>query len=153
MDIMIINALLDSLMKVFNTMAGIKAEPGVPVAKDDTVSRGDVTGIMLMENDKAHGSMAISFSQAAITKIAKNMLGDDLKKIDDTARDLTGEMTNMLVGGAKKILAEKGYDFNMSTPDVVDGKGHQVQHKFNGQTVILPFNAKSEQFFLEINFV
>lgn len=71
MDIMIINALLDSLMKVFNTMAGIKAEPGVPVAKDDTVSRGDVTGIMLMENDKAHGSMAISFSQARLPKSQK----------------------------------------------------------------------------------
>lgn len=153
MDIMIINALLDSLMKVFNTMVGIKPEPGVPMAKDDTISRGDVTGMMLMENDRTQGSMAISFSQAAITKIAKNMLGDDLKSIDDTARDLTGEMTNMLVGGAKKILADKGYDFNMTTPSVLDGKDHEVQHKYNGQTVILPFNTKSEQFFLEINFV
>jgi len=153
MDIMMINALLDSLMKIFETMAGIKAEPGVPVAKDDTVSRGDVTGIMVMENEKAKGSMALSFSQAAITRIARNMLGDELKKIDGTARDLTGEMTNMLVGGAKKILSEKGYDFNMSTPDVVDGKDHRIEHKYPGQTVILPFNAKSEQFFLEINFL
>ncbi|MDH5409381.1 MAG: chemotaxis protein CheX [Gammaproteobacteria bacterium] len=153
MDIMMINALLDSLMKVFETMVGIKAEPGVPVAKDDNVSRGDVSGIMVMENDKAKGSMAISFTQAAITQIAKKMLGDDLKKIDDTARDLTGEMTNMLVGGAKKILSEKGFDFDMSTPAVVDGKNHKIVHKYSGQTVILPFNARNEQFFLEINFV
>ncbi|MDH5180554.1 MAG: chemotaxis protein CheX [Gammaproteobacteria bacterium] len=153
MDIMIINALLDSLMKVFNTMVGIKAVPGVPVAKDDEISRGEVTGMMLMENDKTHGSMAISFSKAAISRIAKNMLGDDLQDIDDTARDLTGEMTNMLVGGAKKILSEQGMDFNMSTPAVFYGKGHQIQHKFNGQTVILPFNTNSEEFYLEINFV
>lgn len=153
MDIMIINALLDSLMKVFNTMVGIKPVPGVPVAKDDNISRGDVTGMMLMENDRAHGSMAISFSQEAITKIAKNMLGDDLKDIDETARDLTGEMTNMLVGGAKKILSEQGYEFDMSTPSIFYGKGHEVQHKYDGQTVILPFNSNSEAFFLEINFV
>ena len=153
MDVLIINALLDSLMKVFNTMVGIKAEPGVPVPKNDTVSRGDVSGIMVMKNDNVQGSMAISFTQGAISKIAKNMLDDDLQQIDDAARDLTGEMANMLVGGAKKILSEKGYDFDMSTPDVVAGKDHQIKHKYSGQTVLLPFNAGREEFFLEINFV
>lgn len=152
MDILIINALLDSLMKIFNTMVGVMPEPGVPVPKDGVVSMGDVTGMMLMEADKAKGSMAISFSQGALAKVANKMLGDQLKKIDDSAKDLTGEMTNMLVGGAKSILAERGYDFSMSTPEVLSGKQHKIEHKYQGQTVVLPFSLEKDKFYLEINF-
>lgn len=152
MDILIINALLDSLMKIFNTMVGVTPEPGVPVPKNDDVSMGDVSGIMLMEADKTKGSMAISFSKGAIARVANKMLGDNLKQIDDTARDLTGEMTNMLVGGAKKILAERGYSFDMSIPEIVSGKKHKIAHKYNGQTVILPFKLEKDAFYLEINF-
>ncbi len=152
MDILIINALLDSLMKIFNTMVGVMPEAGVPVPKDNDISMGDVTGMMLMEADKTKGSMAISFSKGAIAKVANKMLGDKLKQIDDTARDLTGEMTNMLVGGAKSILAERGYMFDMSTPEIFSGKKHRVEHKYKGQTVILPFKLEKDAFYLEINF-
>ena len=152
MDILIINALLDSLMKIFSTMVGVTPVPGVPIPKDNDISLGEVSGIMLMEADKTKGSMAISFSKGAITKVAHKMLGDNLKKIDETARDLTGEMTNMLVGGAKNILAERGYVFEMSTPEIVSGKKHQIAHKYHGQTVVLPFQLEKDSFYLEINF-
>ena len=152
MDILIINALLDSLMKIFHTMVGVMPEPGVPVPKNDDISMGDVTGMMLMEADNAKGSMAITFSQGALAKVANKMLGDKLKKIDAAALDLTGEMTNMLVGGAKSILAERGYDFNMSTPEILSGKKHKVEHKYKGQTVVLPFALEKDKFYLEINF-
>lgn len=152
MDILIINALLDSLMRIFNTMVGVEPVPGVPVPKDDNLARGEVTGFMAMEAENAKGSMAISFSRGALAVVAKHMLGDKLEQIDEAARDLTGEMTNMLVGGAKKILAERGFDFEMSTPDVSAGQNHTIEHKFNGQTVILPFNLQDDTFFLEINF-
>ncbi|MDH5444928.1 MAG: chemotaxis protein CheX [Gammaproteobacteria bacterium] len=152
MDILIINALLDSLMKIFNTMIGVMPEPGIPTPKSDDISLGEVTGMMLMEAEMAKGSMAISFSQGAIAKVANKMLGDKLKKIDDAAKDLTGEMTNMLVGGAKSILAERGYDFDMSTPEILSGKQHKIEHKYDGQTVILPFTLDKDKFYLEINF-
>lgn len=152
MDILIINALLDSLMKIFNTMVGVTPEPGVPIPKNDNISLGEVSGIMVMEAGKTNGSMAISFSKGAIVKVANKMLGDNLKQIDDTARDLTGEITNMLVGGAKSILAERGFNFDMSSPQIVSGKKHIIEHKYQGQTVILPFKLEKEPFYLEINF-
>jgi len=152
MDILIINALLDSLMKIFNTMVGVMPVPGVPVPKNDNISLGDVSGIMVMEAEKAKGSMAISFSKGAIAKVASKMLGDNVKQVDETARDLTGEMTNMLVGGAKSILAERGYMFDMSIPEIVSGKKHTIAHKYGGQTVVLPFTLGKDPFYLEINF-
>ena len=61
-------------------------------------------------------------------------------------------MTNMLVGGAKRILAERGYVFDMSIPEILSGKKHKIVHKYNGQTVILPFKLEKDPFYLEINF-
>lgn len=71
MDILIINALLDSLMKIFNTMVGVTPTPGVPIPKNDDVSLGEVSGIMLMEAEKAKGSMAISFSKGLLPRSPK----------------------------------------------------------------------------------
>ena len=150
---MIINALLNSLMNVLSTMAKMTPQPGNPVAKDDTASRGEVSGFMNMENEVTRGSMAISFSPSAIQALVKRMVGDDIKTVDATAKDLTGEITNMIVGGAKAQLAEQGIDFAMSTPQVLVGKSHEIKHKYNGQTVILPFESDCGEFFLEINFV
>ena len=86
------------------------------------------------------------------TSIMANMTVEDLQEIDDTARDLTGEMANMVVGGAKNLFAAQGYDFDMSSPAVLVGKDHTVHHQFVGKTILLPFTAESGQFFVEICF-
>lgn len=153
MDVMIINALLNSLMNVLSTMAKLTPQPGNPIAKNDDEARGEVSGFMDMENEVTRGSMAISFSPKVIKSLVKTMVGEEIKKVDETAKDLTGELTNMIVGGAKAQLAEKGIDFAMSTPQVFSGKKHQIKHKYDGQTVILPFDSDCGEFFLEINFV
>lgn len=153
MDVLIINALLNALMNVLSTMAGMTPKPGDPAAKPDTLARGEVSGMLDMESDVAKGSMAITFSDSFIKALVKRMVGDDISQIDDTAKDLTGEMANMIVGGAKGLLAEKDIDISMSTPQVLSGKNHEINHKYNGQTVILPFESDDGEFFLEINFI
>ncbi|MDH5178425.1 MAG: chemotaxis protein CheX [Gammaproteobacteria bacterium] len=153
MDVLIINALLNSLMNVLSTMANLVPKPGDPIAKKDNLARGEVTGLLDMESDIAKGSMAISFTTGFIKSLVKRMVGDEIKQVDDTAKDLTGEMANMIVGGAKAILSEKGIDISMSTPQVLSGNKHEINHKYPGQTVILPFKSEEGEFFLEINFV
>lgn len=153
MDVLIINALLQSLMNVLTTMAGMRPIPGYPEPKNDNIARGEVSSTLDMEGDKAQGSMAISFSAPFIKALVKRMVGDDIKEVDDTAKDLTGEMANMIVGGAKAILADKDININMSTPQVLVGQKHEINHKYKAQTVILPFESEEGEFFLEINFV
>ena len=72
--------------------------------------------------------------------------------MDDTARDMAGEMTNMVVGGAKNLYAAQGYDFDMSTPSILMGVNHTVHHAFPGKTIVMPFRSDSGEFFVEICF-
>lgn len=152
MNVAFINPFLESLLNVLGTMAQVEAKVGRPMIKKDDVASGDVTGVIGMTSAKVRGSLAITFSEAAILDIGKRMLGEESNGIDATVTDLVGEITNMVTGGAKRILAEQGYDFDLAIPAVVAGANHRVIHKSRGPKVIVPFSIASGDFFVEICF-
>jgi len=153
MDIVMINALLESLYTIFSTMVRVTIQPGVPEPKQDNMAKGAVSSLIGMKAAGASGSIAISLSQPTISEISLSLLGYEITNVGNEAVDLTGELTNMLVGGAKRILAEKGYDFDMQTPQLLLGEGHVIEHHYPGQTVLLPIKIKQGEFYLELNFV
>lgn len=133
-------------------MGGVECQIGKPTLKADKISRGDVTGIIGMASPQLKGSMAISFTQAVIMDIVEKMIGEKVSSIDDTVTDMVGELTNMTTGGAKNLLAEKGYDFDMATPVVVSGKQHEITHKAKGKIILIPFATAAGKFFIELSF-
>lgn len=151
-DILIINALLDSLFTIFATMVNLKITPGTPVLKGDKEGRGDVSALVTMVSERVQGSVALSFPVAAVRKVALSMLGEDIDERGSESRDLVGELTNMLVGGAKKIMVDQGYDFDMRTPQLYSGNNHEIAHPHNGATVLLPIGLEDTEFHLELNF-
>ena len=152
MDVRFINPVLQSVLNVLGTMANLQPQVGRPTLKQDEAAPGEVSGVMRMVGPQARASVAISFSKPLIIDIVRRMLGEDIQEIDDTARDLTGEIANMVVGGAKHLFTAQGYDFAMSTPQVLDGHGHAIHHEFSGRTILLPLSAEAGQLFVEICF-
>ena len=152
MNVDFINPFLKATTDVLSTMAQIDAKPGSVAIKKDNIAHGDVTGLIGMNGDKVKGSFSISFTKAAILDITQRMIGEKVTTIDDTVTDMTGELTNMATGGAKKLLADKGYDFDMATPVVITGNNHEVIHKSEEPIIILPFTIESGEFFIEISF-
>ncbi len=152
MDVRFINPVLETLLNVLGTMAEMEPKVGRLALKQNQQALGEVSGFMQMESTQTRGSMAISFTRPVIFEIARRMLGEELTDIGDVARDLTGEMTNMVVGGAKNILLDKGFDFEMSLPKVFSGQPHDIQHNCDAQTIMLPFTAESGVFCIEICF-
>lgn len=152
MQVEFVNPVLASILNVLSTMAKVDAKPGRPALKNGDLARGDVTGIIGMIGARARGSIAISFTEPVILDIARRMLNEAPAGIDDTVTDLVGEITNMVSGGAKKLLGDKGYDFEMALPAVVAGKNHVVDHKSSGAKIILPFTVETGEFFVEICF-
>ncbi|MCK4950441.1 MAG: chemotaxis protein CheX [Gammaproteobacteria bacterium] len=152
MEAKYINPVLEAMMNVLKTMAKVDPKPGKLALKNSKKAYGDVTGIMAMVSDKAKGSLAITFTKPAILDIAKRMLGEDFTEINDMVTDLTGEITNMVTGGAKAIFESQGHDFNMSLPTVISGENHSVEHKSDGPTIVLPFSIEAGDFFIEVCF-
>lgn len=152
MNIEFINPFLISILDILRTMAKLEAKPGKPGVKNDANARGEITGLIGMQGSEVKGSLAVTFAKSTILGIAKNMVGDDLTEIDESIHDMVGEITNMVCGGAKQPLSDKGYDFEMATPSIVAGENHIIEHLSNGPKIMLPFTTEFGEFYVEICF-
>lgn len=152
MNVEFINPFLSSLVNVLETMAMTKLKPGKPSIKKDQVSQGDVSGLIGMAGPQTKGSLSVTFEAKLALSIMEKMLGDRPAEINEEVTDMVGEITNMVTGGAKNILGDKGYDFDMATPIVVSGKDHTINHKCEGKTLIVPFTSDNGHAFIEVSF-
>ena len=152
MNVEFINPFLSSLVNVLSTMANTTITPGQPRIKKDEVARGDVSGLIGMVSPQTKGSFSITFEESLAVEIMFRMLGERPKGITPDVTDMVGEITNMVTGGAKRILGEKGYDFTMATPVVVSGKGHTISHKSEGVKILMPFDSDFGKVHIEVSF-
>lgn len=144
------NPFINATINVLGMMAMIKPSPQKPHMKNDTKSTGDVTGIIGLAGEKAKGSFAISFSEQSILRIVSNMLGEEIKSMEDGIDDAVGEITNMISGGARAELDKMGYTFEMAIPTVITGKSHIIEHTTDHPVMVVPFETEAGPFFLEV---
>ena len=152
MDKNFLGAFIESVVNVLSTMATLEANPGTPVTKENEKAHGDVTGLISMTGAEAKGTFAITFTEKVILEVTKRMIGEEVSCIDDTVIDMVGEITNMTSGGAKKLLSEKGYRFDMAIPTVISGKDHIIRHKSKSPIIMVPFDTEAGNFFIEVCF-
>jgi chemotaxis protein CheX len=152
MNVEFINPFLTSLVNVLSMMAQTQLKPEKPRLKKDEIALGDVSGMIGMIGPQTKGSLSISFEESLALDIMQRMLGERPASIDEEVTDMVGEITNMVTGGAKNILSEKGYEFDMATPIVVSGKGHTINHKGDGPKILIPFTSDSGKAHIEICF-
>ncbi|MCI4626974.1 MAG: chemotaxis protein CheX [Candidatus Magnetoovum sp. WYHC-5] len=146
----LLNPFLESFENVLSTMAFTSANRGEPVIKEGNKAYGDITGIIGLTGLTQKGSLAITFTNEAILKIASNMLAEEFAQVTDEVVDVVGEITNIVTGGAKRVLSEKGYQFELATPSLIIGKNHVVIHKTKGEVVIVPYAIDGGSFYLEL---
>ncbi|WDD98341.1 MULTISPECIES: chemotaxis protein CheX [Thalassomonas] len=152
MNVEFINPFLASMLNVMSTMAQMELSPEKPKLKKDEVAMGDVSGLIGMVSDQAKGSLSITFEGPLAIATMKNMVGEGPDEINEEITDLVGEITNMVTGGAKRMLSEKGIEFDMATPMVVSGNNHTIHHKAEGPVVIIPLNSPHGKAFIEFSF-
>jgi len=147
-----VNPFLSSFINVLQTMAQMEAKPGRPSLKKDAIARGDVSGLIGMVGPTARGSFSITFDKALALNVFRLMVGEEMPDINDDITDMVGEITNMVAGGAKRQLGEKGFEFSMATPIVVSGPSHTIKHQVDGSKVLMPFTSEHGSAFIEICF-
>ena len=148
-----INPFLNATANVISTMASTPATAGKPGLKKDTASFGVVTGVIGMASDNLTGNMVISFEEPSILGIVSKMLGEEFKAINKDVVDAVGEITNMICGGAKKELSEKGFKFDMAIPVIVEGRNVTITQLSKGPVISIPFKTDCGEFVVETNLV
>ncbi|MFC1513652.1 chemotaxis protein CheX [candidate division KSB1 bacterium] len=146
-----INPFINAVNNALETMAGATPDREKPFIKPDRATHGDVTGLIGFADKGISGSVALSFSFNAISKIYEMMMGMPVEKLNDEVEDIVGELTNIVVGGAKKDFSEIGFPFHLSIPMVVSGKNHVIKHKHDNPIVVIPYSIENGKFFLEIS--
>lgn len=155
MHVNFINPVLSSMLNVLSTMAHIEPKVGAARIKDknEIVQGKNITGVMSMVGRRGNASIALTFSEAAILHIAKKMLpGSEITTIDGMVIDLTGELANMVLGGAKSSLENGGYFFSLSLPTIILGTDYLIAHKTNAPIIILPFTMPEGEFVVEAGY-
>ena len=149
MNVTFINPFLNAVVKVVKTMAFVEPEPGRPFLKTESVSLGDVTGVVGLTGP-VNGSVAVSFSEGAILHIVSSMFGEPFRDINREVEDAVGELSNIICGDARGALDEEGYSFQASIPAVITGKGLKINHTVHEPSVVIPFTVSGDQpFFVE----
>jgi chemotaxis protein CheX len=152
MNVEFINPFLSSMLNVMSTMAQMQLIPEKPRLKKNEIALGDVSGLIGMVSDQANGSLSITFEGGLALATMKKMVGEAPDKVNEEIIDLVGEITNMVTGGAKRLLSEKGIEFNMATPIVVSGTNHSIHHKAKGPVVIIPLKSELGRAYIEFSF-
>ena len=148
----LISPFLSSMSNVLATMASMESQAGQPRLKKDKCPSADITGLIALSSTKAVGTLAISFTSDVILDVASRMLMEQFKVVNEEIVDLVGEITNMVTGSAKQLLEEKGFDFDMATPIVIQGQQQYVTHLSDGPTIVVPYSTHAGDFYVEMSF-
>ena len=152
MKVEYLNPFLSATQSVIETMARIPVRSQALRLKTSKTTYGAVTGIIGMASESLVGSMVISFSEPCILKIVANMTMEPEKDtIDADVVDAVGELTNMICGGAKTILAKLHMKFDLTLPTTVVGKDIEIGYRNNTPIIVIPFMTENGEFVVEAN--
>jgi chemotaxis protein CheX len=151
MDSKILRPFINAAKAVIETSTSEKVLPGDPFTKQDNKSWGYITGVIGLSCEQCSGNMLISFGKESALKIVSKMIFEDMKEINKDVIDAIGEITNMVVGNAKREFSETGYIFNMALPIVFVGENVQINQINSGPTITIPFNSPLGEFAVEVN--
>lgn len=149
-DVRFINPFLSAVIDVLGTMAMVEATPGMPYLNTKRTAVGDVTGLIGVTG-YAEGVVSLTLDESCILAIVTNMLGEEFRKINDEIVDAVGELTNMIAGQARAHLANDGLKFQASTPTVITGKNHQLNHIGKQPILAIPFSTSEGNLVVEIS--
>ncbi len=151
---------IDSIKGIYKTMIMTEVTPAKPILKESNKSLGDYSAIMGITGEvdidggkkPFKGTLVISWPNGSYLKTSSKMLGTEYTEMNDDINDLGMEICNMTMGGAKNLLAEKGFSVELSIPTAIQGKDHVLHVEEKVITVVTPFDSEVGQFFVELNF-
>ena len=148
MNVAFINPFIESTLRSLEMMATITAEKVGLSVKEDLITTSDISAISGITGDTS-GSSILSFPTELACRIASNMLMEEIATMDRSVEDAIGEIGNIVVGDARRLLIQDGFSLSISVPTVVIGKGHRISRSGDIPCIAIPFKTDFGEF--EVN--
>ena len=114
-----INPFINAVQRLFQTMMALPLHIGQPGLNREARPGHDICGVIEVSGDVT-GRVVVSMPEPVAVRLASELLGDILERLDDDAIDAVGEIANMIAGNAKTDFP--GGASAISVPRVVIGR-------------------------------
>ncbi|MCO4792284.1 MAG: chemotaxis protein CheX [Bacteriovoracaceae bacterium] len=148
---------LDATKSVFETMISTTISSGKPEFRSGNASLHDITSIIpvsgtINDKDNYSAQFVISFPEPTYIKIASAMIMEEYTVYSEEIEDVGNEISNIIMGNAKRDLTTQGYTTSMTVPNMIRGEGHVITYPKNTKIVSFPINCDHGEFIIEICF-
>jgi len=141
--------IIESTIEIFTGMVMMEISvAGEPLAKLGPL-KNSITGMVGLAGVQK-GVLAVHFPKQLALDVTGSFLGMDVEEINADVQDAIGEIANMLGGNLKTILSDRGKDIQLSLPSTIYGEEYAFSSQAEVDQVILPFQAPSGLFYVEI---
>lgn len=148
-----ISPFLGATKTVLSTMAHISPAAQAPKLWKTPQPIGDVASVISMSCEQITGQLTVSFQNEALIAIASKLMMEHFTEMDDVVVDSAGEITNMITGGAKKTLGERGYEFGLATPQTYLTANYHRLSLLGMPRIVVPYQVENSLFYIDLGFV
>lgn len=141
--------LIESTIEIFTGMVMMDISvAGEPMEQLGPLKQS-ITGMVGLAGTHK-GLLAVHFPRQIALDVTSNFLGMDVVEINEDVQDAIGEIANMLGGNLKTILSDRGKDIQLSLPSTISGDEYNFSSQAEAEQIILPFQAPSGLFFVQV---
>jgi chemotaxis protein CheX len=141
--------LVDSTRQVFETMVFRTLEPVMPIEGNALRPRSNVVGIVGFGGTLS-GLVALYSTLEAADEITSAMLGMPGVPVNAEMADAIGEITNMIAGGFRLRMADRGEALAISIPSVTIGSDFYTRFASNVSRNMCPFKMGEREICVEL---
>lgn len=142
-----INPFVLSTLTTFRSMLECEVSRGNAEVKTGCQPQFEISGVMGLSGE-ASGTVVLTFSRDVALSATEKMIGEKPLEIDETVRDVVGELTNIVAGSAKSRIKE--LNLAVGLPAVVQGKNHIISFPAGATVVTIPFQSTWGPFSVEV---
>ncbi|OGJ86504.1 MAG: hypothetical protein A2268_02325 [Candidatus Raymondbacteria bacterium RifOxyA12_full_50_37] len=146
-----VNPFIESTKAIMQQMAQTDIEKKeVRIDKGLTVY-GDISGVMALSGN-ANGFVVISMGIDTAIEIVKRMtMGDVSESDNELIEGGIMELINVISGQAQALFNQNQHHFDFTTPTMVRGKGHTINHGLHENSIVVKFETPDhKELFLQV---
>lgn len=141
--------LIESTIEIFTGMVMMDVSVAGAAMQKIGPLKQSITGMVGLAGTHK-GVLAVHFPKQIALDVTSSFLGMDVAEINEDVQDAIGEIANMLGGNLKTILSDRGRDIQLSLPSTISGDEYAFSSQADAEQIILPFQAPSGIFFVEV---
>lgn len=152
MKVTYINPFIDATRNLMEVMAGTKAFERLNLTADQKPKTShDISAVIGISGD-CTGSVVLSFSTEIALKIISSIVGETIETIDEDARDVVGEMVNIIAGNAiTAMMSNDVGKLERSIPSIITGKGHKISRPGSMPCINIFFRTNLGDFAMQVS--